>query len=244
MTTCRLLALACCLFACLWHGPVSAQGDPLADLPQSAAVTGVGMAFVGPHPKNGPPPERAARRKAIRLARLDALEQAVLAHMGPGPTRDAFYRVRPRLNHMADAYLEAVRQTGEEMNALDALQVSIAASVRLRDMMRDALALDERGRPPYPPRNGEPLTVTHEGLFSPDRSREVMDCLASVLPDAGQAVFLRHAGSTATYRLDYVGTPDEFAQDLKLNAVQRQCGNFALIRGEGSVLRIGPASGD
>ena len=244
MTTCRLLALVCCLLACLWQGQARAQDDPLADLPQSAAVTGVGMAFLGPQPKNGPPPERAARRTAVRLARLDALEQAVLAHMGPGPERDAFYRVRPKLNHMADAYLEAVRQTGEEMNALDALQVSIAASVRLRDMMRDARVLNERRRPPSPPGNGGPLTVTHEGLFSPDRAREVMDCLALVLPDAGQAVFLRHAGSTATYRLDYAGAPDEFAQDLRLNAVQRQCGNFALIRGEGPVLRIGPASGD
>lgn len=244
MTTCRLLALACCLLACLWQGQALAQDDPLADLPQNAAVTGVGMAFLGPQPRNGPPPERVARRTAVRLARLDALEQAVLAHMGPSPERDAFYRVRPKLNHMADAYLEAARQTGEETNVLGALQVSIAASVRLRDMMFDARALNERRRPPSPPRNGEPLTVTHEGLFSSDRAREVMDCLARVLPEAGEAVFLRHADSTATYRLGYAGTPDDFAQDLRLNAIQRQCGNFALIRGEGPVVRIGPASGD
>lgn len=243
MTTCRLLALACCLLACLWSGQARAQADPIADLPQSAVVNGVGMAFVGSQPRNGPPPERAARRTALRQARFDAMQQAVLAHLEPSPERDAFYRVRPRLDHMSDAYLEAVIVGDERINIFGALELTITASVRLRDLMQDALDLNARSRAPRPAGSDGQLTVTHEGIFSPDRTREVMECLSRVLPDAGQAVFLRHAGSTATYRLAYSGHPDDFAQDLRLNAVKRLCGDFALTRGEGPVLRIGPAPG-
>lgn len=119
--------------------------------PLSVTVTATGAAFPKvphmhkpPSAQQGPPPERAARRAALTLARHEALGRAVYQYAPDGPGHRAFLLAKPWIERMQDAYLEAVQVTHEETDALGAIRLTVSASVRLADMLADAQILAPR----------------------------------------------------------------------------------------------------
>jgi len=127
------------------------SGDAPVALPASVPVISIGTAFprppdmsVSPSQLRTPPPERAARREALAQARREALSAAVFAVVPPGPARAAFLLVRPWLERMEDAYLEAVQVTHEETDDLGALRLTVSSAVRVADMIADAQSLAPR----------------------------------------------------------------------------------------------------
>lgn len=143
-----LLGLLCALGLLCTH---ALAADALAPFPNSVTVSATGTAFPKtphmikpPSAQQGPPPERAARRAALAMARQEALSRAVYQFAPDGPEHRAFLLAKPWIERMQDAYLEAVQVTHEETDALGALRLTVSASVRLADMLADALVLAPR----------------------------------------------------------------------------------------------------
>ncbi|EPR42748.1 hypothetical protein dsx2_2665 [Desulfovibrio sp. X2] len=143
-TTCRALCAALLILLCAAFPAAADTAGDAAALPLSVEVTAHGTAFIAPQQKNSPSTENAAKREALRRARLDALSAAAATGLPTGPLRDAFIEVRPVLEHMAAGYLDSVLVSSAEKTPMGAVEVTAKAVVRLRDLAQDALLLAER----------------------------------------------------------------------------------------------------
>lgn len=122
-----------------------------APLPVSVEVTATGTVFperrdisISPAQAQNLRTEQKARRQALAEARREALTVAAFDNVPPGPSRDAFVHSREWIEKLENAYLEAVQVVSEETDSLGALKLTLRASVRLADMIEDAVTLAPR----------------------------------------------------------------------------------------------------